>query len=391
MVKKKSRKKIKKVSSRSDVSKLGNSRVVDTEINKMSETKKDEGSDSGDVKSSKKIKSKFDKKENKKRSIRQIFSEFLVKAGSESSPYQVNRLVIIFSLIFCGLLSVALIITGIVLGSWFSHLLLVLLSIWTVILIGVYLISLLFVFFYFDYKIYQRTKEIEDVLPEFLQLTSANISAGMTIDRALWFAVRPKFGVLAKEIEEVAKFTIAGDDLEKALLDFANKYDSDSLKEAMNLLIEGMRAGGEIGYLLNQISSNMQDIRLMKQEISSSVTTYVIFITVAAIIGAPLLLALSGQLLVIISSLTTGLDTGGSSSSFFSLDLSGDSISLEDFRIFSLVMLFFSSFFSSLIIGVIRKGSPKEGLKFIPAYLAVSYVLYFAAAILFSLLLGGLF
>jgi pilus assembly protein TadC len=70
---------------------------------------------------------------------------------------------------------------------------------------GCLFISLLVVFFYFDYKIYQRTKEIEEVLPEFLQLTSANISAGMTIDRALWFAVRPKFGVLAKEIEEVAK------------------------------------------------------------------------------------------------------------------------------------------------------------------------------------------
>jgi hypothetical protein len=58
----------------------------------------------------------------------------------------------------------------------------------------------------------------------------------------------------------------------------------------MNLLIEGMRAGGEIGYLLNQISSNMQDMKLMKKEISSSVTTYVIFITAAAIVGAPLLL-----------------------------------------------------------------------------------------------------
>ena len=42
------------------------------------------------------------------------------------------------------------------------------------------------------------------VLADFLGLTSSNISAGMPIDRALWFAVRPKFGILAREIEEVA-------------------------------------------------------------------------------------------------------------------------------------------------------------------------------------------
>jgi Flp pilus assembly protein TadB len=348
----------------------------------------------GKKKKGKGIKSKFDKKKPLlKRAIREIFSDFLIKAGYDSSPVALNKNIIRFSLIFCGALSLIFIVLGFVLGSYFTDILLFLLIIWTLFLVGIYLLSLLAVFFYFDYRIYQRTKEIEEVLPEFLQLTSANISAGMTIDRALWFAVRPKFGVLAKEIEEVAKSNIAGDDLEKALLDFAAKYNSDTLKEAMSLLIEGMRAGGEIGYLLNQISSNMQDIKLMRQEISSSVTTYVIFITAAAIIGAPILLALSGQLLIVISSLTAGLEMSGgeAGSTFFSLDLSGESISLSDFRVFSLVMLFFSSFFSSLIIGVIRKGSPKEGLKFVVPYLVISYVLYFVASIIFDLLLGGLF
>ncbi len=350
-------------------------------------TKKEDG-----AKKKKKV-SKFDKHDSrKKKNIRELLSEFLVKAGSDSSPSDINKKVIWFSVYFCGALSVLLLLVALFFGSFLQNVLINFLIIWTLILLGVYLVSLLVVFLYFDYKVYQRTKEIEEVLPEFLQLTSSNISAGMTIDRALWFAVRPKFGVLAKEIEEVAKSTIAGEDLEKALLDFANKYDSDVLKESVNLLIEGMHAGGEIGFLVNQIASNMQDMRLMKKEISSSVTTYVIFITVAAIVAAPILLALSGQLLVVISSITAGLDmSSGGTGSFFSLDLSGDSISLGDFRIFSFVMLFFSSFFSSLIIGVIRKGVAKEGLKYFVPYIAVSYALYILADFGFGLLLGGLF
>ena len=70
---------------------------------------------------------------------------------------------------------------------------------------------------------------IEENLPDYLEFTSANLRAGMPIDRALWFAVRPRFGVLAKEIEDVAKRTLAGEDLHVALVDFAKKYDSQIL------------------------------------------------------------------------------------------------------------------------------------------------------------------
>jgi archaellum biogenesis protein FlaJ (TadC family) len=248
-------------------------------------------------------------------------------------------------------------------------------------------------FILLDYTIYKRTKEIEEVLPEFLQLASANISAGMPIDRALWFAVRPKFGILAKEIEEVAKSTIAGEDLEQALETFTKKYDSKILKESMSILIEGMRAGGEIGFLLNQIASNMQDIKIMRQEIAASVMSYVIFITAASIIGAPVLLALSSQLLVIMTGIssTIDLDDSSGSSSSFKIDMSSDSISIGDFKIFATVVLLFTSIFSAMIISVIRKGNTNESIKVIPGYVLVSLLIFFASSALFKGLMGGLF
>jgi Flp pilus assembly protein TadB len=256
-----------------------------------------------------------------------------------------------------------------------------------------YMLILVLSFILLDYQIYQRTREIEEVLPEFLQLASANISAGMPIDRALWFAVRPKFGILAKEIEDVAKSTLAGEDLETALETFTKKYDSKILKESMSLLIEGMRAGGEIGYLLNQIASNMQDIKIMKKEIAASVMSYVIFITVASIIGAPALLALSSQLLVIMTGIASTIDleeTTGSTNSF-KIDMSADSISITDFKIFATVCLLFTSVFSAMIISTIRKGNASESIKIIPGYVAVSLIIYFIATAIFQGIMGGLF
>ena len=65
------------------------------------------------------------------------------------------------------------------------------------ILVFVVLLFILWALFYLtvDLKIFKRKTDIEEVLPDYLQLTASNINAGMTIDKSWWYAVRPKFGV----------------------------------------------------------------------------------------------------------------------------------------------------------------------------------------------------
>jgi pilus assembly protein TadC len=336
----------------------------------------------------------YKKKKKEKRRVSRIFDEALEKSGYEirGDEYKkkLKRTSVFIAIIASLVLSIGFGLVSQQLHYFIIFLLLSFISFAALF----YILGLIGSFIFLDYAIYRRTKEIEEVLPEFLQLASANISAGMPIDRALWFAVRPKFGVLAKEIEEVAKGTMAGEDLEEALEKFTKKYDSKVLKESMNLLIEGMRAGGEIGFLLNQIASNMQDIKIMRKEIAASVMSYVIFITAASIIGAPFLLALSAQLLVIMSGISSSMefeDTGGSSTNTFKIDMSSDSISIHDFRIFAVVVLLFSSIFSAMIISVIRKGNTNESIKIIPGYIFVSLLIFFAASALFGGLMGSFF
>ena len=213
----------------------------------------------------------------------------------------------------------------------------------------------------------------------------------MTVDRALWYAVRSKFGILAIEMENVAKATIAGEDLEKALTRLGHKYDSRILKETINLLVEGIQSGGEIADLLNKLSSNIKETQLMRKEISASVTTYAIFIGVATVIAAPLLFALSTQLLSIIQQIFGSIKMDNVSSSSFSFNFSGESIKISDFKKFALMVLVISSFFSASIISVIRKGSVKDGLKTIPVFMIISIIIYYLASAMFASLMGGLF
>ena len=261
------------------------------------------------------------------------------------------------------------------------------------VLVFIVLIFALWLMFYLavDLKIFRRKVDIEEVLPDFLELTASNINAGMTIDRALWYAVRPRFGVLAKEIEIVAKETMGGADLKVALEKFALRYDSIILKRSVSMINEGMEAGGKIGDLLNRIALDIQEQKAMLKEMSANVTTYVIFIAFASIIAAPFLFALSGVLINVVGSLgaTLGTTTGAAARAGIPLTFSGTGVSQSDFRIFAILSMMLTSLFSSMMISTIKKGNIKSGVHYIPIFMAVSLAIYFIAQGLVGTLVGA--
>ena len=337
--------------------------------------------------------SRFDKKKVAKRKIVPIMNEFLAKIGYEGTARELNKKIFLFDLKLLGGFSIIFLFIAIRNALFMDVVITWLLIIWTVLFAALYLASILFFMLYLDVQMFQRTKQIEEALPDYLQLTAANISAGMTIDRALWYAVRPKFGVLAVEMENVAKSTLTGEELEVALLKFSKKYDSRMLHESINLIIAGLKSGGEMAVLLSKISQNIKEASLIKKEIAASVMTYVIFIVSATIIAAPVLFALSTELLTVIKQITSRihLDNTAGVSGLFSFNFSGDSISIDSFKRFSLLVLVISSSFTAMITSTIRKGTVKDGMRYIPIFIAVSVIIYLIFTTVFGSLLGGIF
>lgn len=253
----------------------------------------------------------------------------------------------------------------------------------------------IFVFFAFlfygflTYKKVKRRNEIENVLPDYLELVAANVGAGMTIDQALWYAIRDKFGVFAEEMETVAKKVMAGYDLNKAVLEFTEKYDSQILKKSFVLLLESLESGGEVASLISKIAWSVKENQIMKKEIAGNVTMYTIFIGFAALVAAPLLYSLSHRIIIIMSELTGKIDLSSASTVSTKLPIQSISqgISGTDFKIFAFIMLFITSLFSGMIISIVKKGSIKEGLKNLPFYVVISIFLF----LIFSVILTSLF
>ena len=343
------------------------------------------------------FKKKFKKQQEKKQKSqerKQKLKQYIERAGIEINTQKLHRIFFNTSIAINLLISAFLIYYfsvsyGIGWGAIFASMVIV----W--VLVFVLLIVAFWVMFYLavDLKIFKRKVDIEEVLPDFLQLAASNINAGMTIDRALWYAVRPRFGVLAKEIETIAKETMGGADLKESLEKFASRYDSVLLKRVVSMINEGIEAGGEIGELLNRIALDIQQQKGMLKEMSANVTTYVIFISFATVVAGPFLFALSGVLIQVVSSLGSALGgtTNAAATSGIPLTFSGVGITQSDFTIFASVSLAVTSLFSAMMVSTIKKGNIQSGIKYVPIFIAVSLILFWIARILGGMLIGSFF
>ena len=79
----------------------------------------------------------------------------------------------------------------------FLELILYVLSSFLIIYFVAFFVVLIFFYIWLSVKKYNRKNKIEAVLADYLQLVSTNVSSGMTIDQALWYAVRKRFGILS--------------------------------------------------------------------------------------------------------------------------------------------------------------------------------------------------
>jgi flagellar protein FlaJ len=225
-----------------------------------------------------------------------------------------------------------------------------------------------------------KGRAVEGVLPDALLLMSMNIRSGMTTDRALIMSALTEFGPLEKELNRAGKQLLAGKEIRDALLDITTRIKSKQLDRTIRLIIEGVESGGELSNLLMQTAEDIQNTKLIQNEVRANVLMYIIFIFFAAGIGAPLLFGVSTYLVGALSTQFSTFQTGqvAGLSAFGGGGVGGPiNISPSFLTLFALASLTMTSFFGGLMMGVVKGGSEKEGLKMIPVLLVVSLSVFF--------------
>lgn len=239
-----------------------------------------------------------------------------------------------------------------------------------------------------------RAKLVEELLPDALMLLAANIRSGLTIDKALLVSARPEFGPLEKEFRIAAKETLSGVTIENALFKISETFNSSILDRSVELLSEGLKRGGDLAKLLENLSDDIRQIKMLKKDVHAMVLMYAIFIFFAAGIGAPLLYSISGFLVKTMGEIGAAVGAEESLPTFTGrMPLAVPhltQISAEFLDMYALLALSITSIFGGLLIGLVQEGSERAGLRFIPFVVFVSISVYFISKTLIEIAFAGI-
>jgi archaeal flagellar protein FlaJ len=242
-----------------------------------------------------------------------------------------------------------------------------------------------------EYLIDKRKAFVEGILPEYLQLTAANIRSGISLDRALMLAVRPEFGYFNKDIDAINKQLYGGETMQNALLQLTKKYRSQQLAHTIRMITEAVRYGGGLADLLNQIAKDLRNQQIIQKEVSGQLFMYTIFISFAVLIGAPALYGLTSQMIKITNSIWSGIlaqNPGGLPTTGLSfLKPSKPQISSGDYNLFAEVSIIMITGFGSFIVSTIASGSVIRGARYLPIFVLIGLGVFFTV----SFVIGGLF
>lgn len=111
-----------------------------------------------------------------------------------------------------------------------------------------------------------RKGQIQKALPDFLDMVSSTVQAGLAVNAALAYAVDVAPGALGDEIKEALSEIRLGRSRADALKAAANRADQQELKTAITAITQAERLGSNLGGVLNELAEDARNHRVMLTE-----------------------------------------------------------------------------------------------------------------------------
>ncbi len=318
--------------------------------------------------------------------VRPDLHAFFEKTGRDTVPYAAFGLLFWFSAFFSLIIYLTQIYPGLR-GKLFPIFFLVTFFFFAGLMLVTFFVLGIIAYFYLNMQIHKRTKEMEERLGDYLILVSTSLKGGYSFEKSLWGAIKPEFGILAKEIGLVSKRVMTGNDVSDALTEFSRKYDSPILHRAIDLIIGEVESGGKVVDVIDRVIFDLKKTKALKDEMAANTLTYVIFISALVMFVMPVLFALSFLLFTVISGFLDNIATSIGGSAVALIKISKPSIDPGDYKVFVVLAITIIATSSALIVSIIEKGDIRAGIKYIPVFVLVGIFIFF----LFLELLGGLF
>ncbi|MGV8131322.1 MAG: type II secretion system F family protein [Candidatus Pacearchaeota archaeon] len=235
----------------------------------------------------------------------------------------------------------------------------------------------------------QKIRMMEVVFPDFLQLISSNLKAGIPIDKAIVISSRKEFSPLDEQINQFGRDIVTGKPVELAMKEMSVRINSEKISKTINLIITGMRSGGNLATLLEQTSANLKERQYVEKRAASNIIMYIILILFAVGVGAPILFSLSTVLVGVLTQILSGIPEVQTSIAtpfaFTSINISSTFITY--FAVFFIITI---DILGSMVIGLVQKGEEREGLKYAIPLILLSLTMFFLLKVVLASYFKGI-
>lgn len=217
-----------------------------------------------------------------------------------------------------------------------------------------------------NYLEYRRIKQIERYLPDFLRDVAESKKSGMPLIKAIETATRTSYGPLTKEMVTVSNQLSWGIPLEDALKKFMNRVDSKLVKQAVLIIMESYKSGGEITSILETVSVDIQTLKEMETERKSKLKVYTYSIYMIFLLFLGIIIVLSVTFVPATPELAnvSKLMGGGGA----------EHPSESEFITFFYHLTLIQAIFAGLISGQMGEGSAISGIKHSMALIIITMV-----------------
>ncbi len=133
---------------------------------------------------------------------------------------------------------------------------------------------------FYEYFHVRHIYKIDSVFPDFVRDLAESRRAGMTFTKAILFASKGNYGVLTDEIQKIAQQVSWGSNVTDALMNFAKRVNTHSIRRTISLIIESSKSGGNVADVLDVAARDAREIKNLEAERRANMASYVVVIYV---------------------------------------------------------------------------------------------------------------
>lgn len=218
-----------------------------------------------------------------------------------------------------------------------------------------------------QYLTYKRVKEIEENLPDFLRDVAESNRAGMPLASALKNATLGSYGALSHEMKIVSSQISWGIAFEESLMKFSRRIRSKLVSQAVTIIVESHRSGGNIADVLETVSTDIKTLKRIEHERKSKLKIYIISIYFIFLLFLGIIVTLTTTFVPATPELNKAAGILGGTAS---------PLSEEDYKNLFFHLCLIQAFFAGIIGGQMGEGSIVAGFKHSVVLILITVIVF---------------